>query len=118
MIKSFQSAFRIPELKKRILFTLGIFIIVRLGGHIPVPGINSSALGEFFAMQQGTLFGLYDMFVGGAFAKATVFAIGIMPYISASIIIQLLGSVIPYFQKLQKEGEEAVSYTHLTLPTN
>jgi preprotein translocase subunit SecY len=106
MMKSFQSVFRIPELKKRILFTLGIFVIVRLGGHIPIPGVNSNALGEFFRMQQGTLFGLYDMFVGGAFAKATVFASGIMPYISASIILQLLGSVIPYFQKLQREGEE------------
>jgi len=106
MIKSFQSVFRIPELKKRILFTIGIFIVVRLGGHIPVPGINTAALGEFFQMQQGTLFGLYDMFVGGAFARATVFALGIMPYISASIILQLLGSVIPYFQKLQREGEE------------
>ena len=106
MIKSFQSVFRIPELKKRILFTLGIFIVVRIGGHIPIPGVNSVALGEFFQMQQTTLFGLYDMFVGGAFQKATVFALGIMPYISASIIIQLLGSVLPYFQKLQKEGEE------------
>ena len=106
MIKSFQSIFRIPELKNRILFTLGIFIVYSLGGHIPVPGVNTSALGEFFKLQQNTLFGLYDMFAGGAFAKATVFALGIMPYISASIIIQLLGSVIPYFQKLQQEGEE------------
>ncbi len=106
MIKSFQSVFRIPELKKRILFTLGIFIVYSLGGHIPIPGVNAAALGEFFQMQQNTLFGLYDMFAGGAFAKATVFALGIMPYISASIIIQLLGSVVPYFQKLQREGEE------------
>ena len=106
MIRSFQSVFRIPELKKRILFTLGIFIVYSLGGHIPIPGVNSAALGEFFQMQQNTLFGLYDMFAGGAFGKATVFALGIMPYISASIIIQLLGSVVPYFQKLQKEGEE------------
>lgn len=106
MIKSMQSIFRIPELKKRILFTLGIFIVIRLGGHIPIPGVNSAALGEFFKMQQNTLFGLYDMFVGGAFQKATVFALGIMPYISASIILQLLGSVVPYFQKLQQGGEE------------
>ena len=106
MIKSLQTIFRIPELKKRILFTLGIFIVIRLGGHIPIPGVNSAALGEFFKMQQNTLFGLYDMFAGGAFQKATVFALGIMPYISASIIIQLLGSVIPYFQKLQQGGEE------------
>jgi len=106
MIKSMQSIFRIPELKKRILFTLGIFIVIRLGGHIPIPGVNSAALGEFFKMQQNTLFGLYDMFVGGAFQKATVFALGIMPYISASIILQVLGSVVPYFQKLQQGGEE------------
>ncbi|NQS97502.1 MAG: preprotein translocase subunit SecY [candidate division Zixibacteria bacterium] len=106
MIRSFQSVFRIPELKKRILFVLGIFIVYSIGGHIPIPGVNSAALGEFFKMQQTTLFGLYDMFAGGAFGKATVFALGIMPYISASIIIQLLGSVVPYFQKLQKEGEE------------
>jgi preprotein translocase subunit SecY len=106
MMKSFQAVFRIPELKKRILFTLGIFIVYRFGGHIPLPGVDSSALGEFFDMQRNTLFGLYDMFAGGAFRKATVFAEGIMPYISASIILQLLGSVVPYFQKLQKEGEE------------
>ena len=106
MIKSFQTIFKIPELKRRILFTLGVFLVVRIGGHIPCPGINAQALGEFFSMQQNTLFGLYDMFVGGAFAKATVFALGIMPYISASIIIQLMGTVVPYFQKLQREGEE------------
>ncbi|MBL7190962.1 preprotein translocase subunit SecY [bacterium] len=106
MIGSVQSIFRIPELKKRILFTLGIFIVCRLGGHIPMPGVNAVALGEFFQLQQSTLFGLYDMFVGGAFARATILALGIMPYISASIIIQLMGSVVPYFQKLQREGEE------------
>ncbi|MBU0520505.1 preprotein translocase subunit SecY [bacterium] len=106
MLKSIQSIFRIPELRTRILFTLGIFIIYRIGGHVPSPGVNAMALGEFFEMQQNTLFGLYDMFAGGAFAKATVFALGIMPYISASIIIQLMGTVLPYFQKLQKQGEE------------
>jgi preprotein translocase subunit SecY len=106
MLKSFQSVFKIPELKRRILFTLGIFLVVRIGGHVPCPGINADALTEFFSSRQNTLFGLYDMFVGGAFQKATVFAEGIMPYISASIIIQLMGTVVPYFQKLQKEGEE------------
>jgi preprotein translocase subunit SecY len=73
---------------------------------VPTPGINAQALGQFFSGAQDTLFGLYDMFVGGAFKKMTIFGLGIMPYISASIILQLLGSVIPYFQKLQKEGEE------------
>ena len=107
MIKSFQSIFKIPELKNRILFTFGILIVYRIGGHVPVPGINAQALFDFFEQAQGGgLFGLWDMFAGGAFKRATVFALGIMPYISASIILQLLGAVMPYFQKLQKEGEE------------
>jgi preprotein translocase subunit SecY len=108
MIKSFQSIFKIPELKQRIVFTLLILVVYRIGGHIPVPGINSEALIAFFqeAAGGGGLFGLYDLFAGGAFKRATLFALGIMPYISASIIIQLLGAVVPYFQKLQKEGEE------------
>ncbi|MBN1155878.1 preprotein translocase subunit SecY [candidate division KSB1 bacterium] len=107
MMKSFQSIFKIPELKKRILFTLAILIVYRIGGHVPVPGINAQALFEFFEQAQGGgLFGLWDMFAGGAFMRATIFALGIMPYISASIILQLLGAVVPYFQKLQKEGEE------------
>ncbi|MCG8604160.1 preprotein translocase subunit SecY, partial [bacterium] len=104
MIKSFQSIFKIPELKQRIVFTLLILVVYRIGGHIPVPGINSEALIAFFqeAAGGGGLFGLYDLFAGGAFKRATLFALGIMPYISASIIIQLLGAVVPYFQKLQK----------------
>jgi len=107
MLKSVQSIFRIPDLKKRIIFTLLILIVYRIGGHIPVPGINGKALFQFFEqMGGGGIFSLYDMFAGGALKQATVFALGIMPYISASIILQLLGAVIPYFQKLQKEGEE------------
>ena len=106
MLKSFQSAFRIPELRNRILFTLGILVVYRIGGQVPIPGIDRVALAEFFSGSERTIFGLYDMFVGGAFTKATVFALGIMPYISASIILQLLGAVIPFLQKLQKEGEE------------
>jgi len=106
LIKSIQNIFKIPELRRRILFTLGIIFIYRVGGHVPTPGIDSAALGEYFSQARGTIFGLYDMFVGGAFKKMTIFGLGIMPYISASIILQLLGSVIPYFQKLQKEGEE------------
>jgi len=106
VIKSLRSIFKIQELRERIFFTLGILVVYRVGGHVPTPGIDTHALGEFFAQARGSLFGLYDMFVGGAFQKATIFSLGIMPYISASIIIQLLGSVIPYFQKLQKEGEE------------
>jgi preprotein translocase subunit SecY len=106
MFQSFQNIFRIPELRKKILFTLLIFLIYRVGGHVPAPGIDARALGTFFAQAKGTLFGLYDLFVGGNLSRATIFALGIMPYISASIIIQLLGSVIPYLEKLQKEGEE------------
>ncbi|MFQ5628028.1 MAG: preprotein translocase subunit SecY [bacterium] len=107
MIRSVQSVFKIPELKKRIIFTLLVLIVYRIGGHIPIPGVNPEALLSYFEqVGGGGLFGLYDMFAGGAFSRATVFALGIMPYISASIIIQLLGAVMPMFQKLQKEGEE------------
>ncbi len=106
MLKGFQASWKIPDLRRKILFTLGMLVIYRVGGHIPIPGVNSQALVEYWNTASGTLFGLYDMFVGGAFKKATVFALGIMPYISASIILQLLGSVIPYLQKLQKEGAE------------
>ena len=97
--------FKIPELKKRVLFTIGMLCIYRLGGHVPTPGINADALRAFFARQGDSLFGLYDMFVGGNLSQATIFALGIMPYISASIIFQMLTAVVPYFEKLQKEGE-------------
>jgi len=100
-----QNILKIPELRKKITFTLGILLLVRLGTHIPLPGINTTALKAAMDQMSNTLFGLYDLFAGGAFSRATLFALGIMPYISASIIIQLLGSVVPYFQKLQKEGE-------------
>ena len=106
LFESFQNCFKIPDLRRKILFTCGILIIYRIGGQITVPGVDSSVLQEFFAGGGNTLFGLYDMFVGGAFTRATVFALGIMPYISASIILQLMGAVVPFFQKLQREGEE------------
>ncbi len=105
MMQSFKSIFKIHELRQKILFTLFILFISRVGTHIPIPGIDSGALAIAARSMQNTLLGLYDMFAGGAFKKATIFALGIMPYISASIIIQLLGSVFPYFQRLQKEGE-------------
>jgi preprotein translocase subunit SecY len=105
-LETFANVFRIPELRKRIYFTGAMIFIYRLGGHVPTPGIKSRVLAEFFSQSQNTLFGLYDMFVGGAFSNATIFALGIMPYISASIIIQLLGTVFPYFHKLQREGAE------------
>lgn len=106
MMSSFKNIFKIPDLKSRVLFTLGIFIIYRIGCHIPTPGINAAALSEWFEQSRNTLFGLYDVFAGGAFRRAAVFGLGIMPYISASIMIQLLSAVVPYFQRLQKEGEE------------
>jgi len=106
VLESFKNIFKIPELRKRVLFTLGIIAIYRIGGHVPTPGIDTTVLSEFFKNSGNSLFGLYDMFVGGAFTRVSVFALGIMPYISASIIIQLLGTVFPYFHKLQREGGE------------
>src|SRR5678815_2894307 len=106
MFEKLRTIFQIPELRRRVLFTLGLFVVYRLGEHVPAPGVNAKALAGAFESQQGTLFGLYDLFVGGAFSRATVFALGIMPYISSSIILQLLGAVVPYFEKLRKEGEE------------
>ena len=106
LVQSFQNCFKIPDLRRRILFTLGILIVYRIGGQITVPGVELVVLKEYFESAGNTLFGLYDMFVGGAFTRGTIFALGIMPYISASIILQLLGAVIPHFQKLQREGEE------------
>ncbi|MDZ7370889.1 MAG: preprotein translocase subunit SecY [candidate division KSB1 bacterium] len=106
MMDGLRSTFKIPELKRKLLFTFMIIIVYRIGGHVPIPGVNTQALIEFFEQSQRGLLGLYDLFAGGAFKRATVFALGIMPYISASIVLQLLGAVIPYFQKLQKEGEQ------------
>jgi preprotein translocase subunit SecY len=102
----FQNIFKIPELKKRILFTLGLLIVYRVGVHVPVPGIDSIALSSFFAQAEGTIFGIFNMFSGGAFERLSVFALGIMPYISASIILQLLTVVIPHLEQLKKEGEQ------------
>ena len=104
---TFRNIFKIHELRQRILYTLALLFIVRLGAHITIPGVDASLLAE--SMKNSTsndLFGLYDLFVGGAFKNAAIFALGIMPYISASIILQLMGAVVPYFQKLQQEGEE------------
>ena len=106
MFEKLRNIFQVPELKRRILFTLALFVVYRLGEHLPSPGVNAKALAGAFESQRGTLFGLYDLFVGGAFSRATVFALGIMPYISSSIILQVLGAVVPYFEKLRKEGEE------------
>lgn len=115
MISGAQNIFKIPELKRRILMTFFLLAIYRIGVHIPTPGINGDALASFFAHAKGTLFSLIDMFAGGALERLSVFALGIMPYISASIILQLLTVVIPYLAQLQKEGEigrkKIVQYT-------
>ncbi|MBA3036059.1 MAG: preprotein translocase subunit SecY, partial [Desulfobacterium sp.] len=102
----FQNIFKIPELKKRIIVTLALILVYRIGVHVPVPGIDSVALASFFAKAKGTLLGLFDMFSGGAFEKLSVFALGIMPYISASIILQLLTVAVPHLERLSKEGEQ------------
>ncbi|MBW2054152.1 MAG: preprotein translocase subunit SecY [Deltaproteobacteria bacterium] len=102
----FGNIFKIPELKKRILFTLGLLIVYRVGVHVPTPGIDGTALATFFAGKEGTLLGLFDMFSGGALERLSVFALGIMPYISASIILQLLTVTIPHLERLSKEGEQ------------
>jgi preprotein translocase subunit SecY len=104
-IEAFKNAFKIPELKSRIFFTLVMLAIYRLGAHVPVPGVDGGALAKMLG-QTGGLLGLYDMFSGGAFKNATVFALGIMPYITASIILSLLVNVIPALEELQKQGQE------------
>ena len=99
MINKIQSIFVIPELRSRILFTVSLLIVVRVGAHIPIPGVDGEALAGAFTNLENSLFGLFNTFVGGAFSQAALFSLGIMPYISSSIIIQLTGSVIPYFQR-------------------
>jgi preprotein translocase subunit SecY len=106
LIENFQNIFKIEELKQRILYTVGILAVYRLGSYITLPGVDASQLVDQTATQATDLLGLFNLFVGGAFARAGVFALGIMPYITASIIIQLMGAVVPYFQKLQREGED------------
>jgi preprotein translocase subunit SecY len=105
MIRGFADLFKIQDLKKKILFTLLLLSVYRVGASIPVPGVDVVALRAFFEAQAGTLFGFLDMFSGGALSRLSIFALGIMPYINASIIMSLLRTTIPYLEKLQKEGE-------------
>jgi preprotein translocase subunit SecY len=97
--------FRIEDLRKRVLFTLALLAVYRIGAHIPTPGINSELLNQIFAQAQGTALGIFDLFSGGNFRRLTIFALGIMPYITSSIILQLMTVVFPYLERLQKEGE-------------
>ena len=102
---SLKNIFAVPELRKRVLFTLGLLAVYRVGGHVPTPGINPEALALLAEQAKNTMFGLYDMFSGQNLSQMTIFALGIMPYISASIILQLLTVVWPYLERLSKEGE-------------
>src|SRR6516165_6849893 len=105
MFEKIANIFRIPDLRKRVLFTLGLLAVYRLGSHIPTPGINGQMLAEFFNQNSGSALGLVDLFSGGNLRKLTIFALGIMPYITASIIFQLLTVIYEPLAKLQKEGE-------------
>ncbi|MEA3507962.1 MAG: preprotein translocase subunit SecY [Synergistota bacterium] len=115
MLDAFRDAFRLPDLKRKILFTLGVLLVYRLGAHIPTPGIDSEAMARLF--EQGGVLGFLDMFAGGALRRFSVFALGVAPYINASIVMQLLVVVFPALEKMQKEGEQGrkkiVQYTRL-----
>jgi preprotein translocase subunit SecY len=104
-MESLKNIFQVTELRNRVLFTFGLLSVYRLGYHVTVPGVNRAAIDELARQTQNTMFGLYDMFTGGNLSKITIFALGVMPYISASIILQLLTVVWPYLEKLSKEGE-------------
>ena len=105
MATGFQNIFKIPELKRRVLYTFALLMVYRVGCAVPTPGIDGDALATFFERAKGTLLGMFDMFSGGALERLSVFALGIMPYISASIILQLLTVVVPRLERLSKEGE-------------
>ena len=105
LLEAFANIFRVPDLRKRLAFALALLAVYRLGGHIPTPGINITRWEEFFSSNSGSIFGFFDLFAGGNIKRLSVFALGIMPYITASIILQLLTVVVPTLEKLQKEGE-------------
>lgn len=105
LIENFRNIFKIEDLRERILYVVGVLLVYRLGTYITMPGVDASLLTQQTG-DASSLLGLFDLFVGGAFSRAGVFALGIMPYITAAIIIQLMGAAVPYFQKLQREGEE------------
>jgi preprotein translocase subunit SecY len=104
-LEAVTNVFRIPDLRKRLMFALALLAVYRVGGHIPIPGIDAQRFDDFISQNQGTVFGFFDLFSGGTFRRLTIFALGIMPYITSSIILQLLTVVVPTLEKLQKEGE-------------
>jgi preprotein translocase subunit SecY len=105
MLESLRNIWNVPDLRKRVLFTLALLGVYRIGNHVPTPGVNTAALAALAEETKNTMFGMYDMFSGGSLSKVTIFALGIMPYISASIILQLLTVVWPYLERLSKEGD-------------
>src|ERR1700739_5170289 len=105
LVEAFRNIFSTPDLRNRVLFTLGLLGVYRLGAFIPTPGINTELLAQLFQQSQGSVLGIIDLFSGGNFRRLTIFALGIMPYITASIILQLMTVVVPYLERLQKEGE-------------
>src|SRR2546422_1568702 len=105
MDNALKNLFAVTDLRNRVLFTLGLLGVYRVGNHIPTPGVNAEALAILAEQARNTMFGLYDMFSGGNLSRVTIFALGIMPYISSSIILQLLTVVWPYLERLSKEGE-------------
>src|SRR3954449_10068475 len=104
-MESLKNIFQVSELRNRVLFTLGLLGVYRVGHHVTIPGVNRAAIDELARQTQNSMFGLYDMFTGGGISRMTIFALGVMPYISASIILQLLTVVWPYLERVSKEGE-------------
>src|SRR5271168_793430 len=104
-IEAVKNMFRIQDLRNRVLFTLALLAVYRIGAHIPTPGINRDVLDQLFSQSAGSVLGIFDLFSGGNFRRLTIFALGIMPYITSSIILQLMTVVFPYLERLQKEGE-------------
>src|SRR5213082_3198241 len=104
-VEAVKNMFRIEDLRNRVLFTLALLAVYRIGAHIPTPGINAAVLEQMFQQSAGSVLGIFDLFSGGNFRKLTIFALGIMPYITSSIILQLMPVVFPYLERLQKEGE-------------
>src|SRR5687768_7260316 len=105
VVETLKNLFAVADLRKRVLFTLGMLAVYRVGNFIPTPGVNSEAMRILSEQARNTLFGMYDMFTGGSLSRVTIFALGVMPYISSSIILQLLTVVWPYLERLSKEGE-------------
>src|SRR5580704_16981130 len=104
-VEAVKNMFRIEDLRNRLMFTLALLAVYRIGAHIPTPGINTKVLEEMFNQSAGSVLGIFDLFSGGNFRRLTIFALGIMPYITSSIILQLMTVVFPYLERLQKEGE-------------